>query len=464
MKKKTPSILLSKKRERKRTRRKRLLKEQYKGFYKYKSDVRKTYPKGNFIDFPLYLFKLKRNLKTKPSLPETLTYFLNKEQSFADNRLVFDTNIFKIPKIFSIIEDYNETTIFLNKLFNSLYNQSYENIYIDYSECEQIDVGASMCMDIILSEFIKYFKNLINGNHTVNVAKIRPINFERYDIEKILFSIGAYRNIKGFKLNNDKVLDFPILIGNKQNPKLAEEREVHITKTVDYILDCLKTLNKTLTGPAETNLYKAIGEILQNADEHSDTNYRYSIGYFEKDNVIDNNYGVFNLAILNFGNTFYETFKNPECNNIQVVEQMKSLSNKYTSWSMFKKNSFEEETLWTLYALQDGVTRIADWERGNGAIRFIESFFKLKGNEECDNVSKMTLTSGHTRIIFDGNYQIVEKERGKESKKFKMMTFNESGNIEELPDSKYVKHEENYFPGTLLSAKIRIDFNNTENI
>ena len=173
---------------------------------------------------------------------------------------------------------------------------------------------------------------------------------------------------------------------------------------------------------------------------------------------------MFNLAILNFGNTFYETFKNPECNNIQVVEQMKSLSNKYTSWSMFKKNSFEEETLWTLYALQDGVTRIADWERGNGAIRFIESFFKLKGNEECDNVSKMTLTSGHTRIIFDGNYQIVEKERGKESKKFKMMTFNESGNIEELPDSKYVKHEENYFPGTLLSAKIRIDFNNTENI
>jgi hypothetical protein len=464
MKKKIPSKFLSKKKDRKRTPRNRLLKKQYKGFYKYKSDVRKSNHEEKFVNFPFYQFKQKSNLKTKASLPETLTYFLNKEKSFADNKLVFDTNIFKIPKIFSIIEDYNETTIFLNKLFNSLYNQSYEDIYIDYSECEQIDVGASMCMDIILSEFIKYFENLIKGNHKVKIAKIRPINFERYDIEKILFSIGAYRNIKGFKLNNDKILDFPILIGNKQNPRLAEEREVHITKTVDYIIDCLKTLNKTLTGPAETNLYKTIGEILQNADEHSDTNYRYSIGYFEKDNEKDNNYGVFNLAILNFGNTFYETFKNPECNNIEVVEQMKNLSQKYTSWSLFKKNSFEEETLWTLYALQDGVTRIADWERGNGAIRFIESFFKLKGNEECDNISKMTLTSGHTRIIFDGNYQIVEKERGKENKKFKMMTFNESGNIEELPDSKYVKHETNYFPGTLLSAKIRIDFNNTENI
>ena len=45
-----------------------------------------------------------------------------------------------------------------------------------------------------------------------------------------------------------------------------------------------------------------------------------------------------------------------------------------------------------------------------------------------------------------------------------MMTFNDTGNIEEKPDSKYVRYEKNYFPGTMLSAKIRIDFNNTENI
>ena len=37
------------------------------------------------------------------------------------------------------------------------------------------------------------------------------------------------------------------------------------------------------------------------------------------------------------------------------------------------------------------------------------------------------------------------------------MTFNESGNIEEKPDKDYVKYSEEYFPGTIISAKILFD-------
>lgn len=242
------------------------------------------------------------------------------------------------------------------------------------------------------------------------------------------------------------------------------QREVDITKTVDYIIECLADLNKTLTGPAETNLYKVIGEVIQNADEHSDTTNRYSIGYFQKNVSENETFGIFNLAILNFGNTFYETFKNPNCENIEVVKQMKELSEKYTSRNLFFQKEFEEETLWTLYALQDGVTRIADWDRGNGAIRFIENFYSLTGKRDNDNISKMVITSGHTRIIFDGTYDIVEKPRGKSDKMYKMMTLNKEGDIEIKPDANYVRYEKNYFPGTLISVKIRIDFENTENI
>lgn len=223
-------------------------------------------------------------------------------------------------------------------------------------------------------------------------------------------------------------------------------------------------MNKTLTGTAETNLYKVIGEVIQNADEHSNTNDRYSIGYFERTQTTNGHFGIFNLAILNFGNTIYETFTNPECQNEKVVNQMKELSKKYTSRKLFRPSDFEEETLWTLYALQDGVTRMPDWERGNGAIRFIESFFKLKGNEEVDEISKMVITSGHTRVIFDGKYNIVSKQRGNNSSLYKMMTFNQSGDIEDKPDSQYVKFEKNYFPGTMISVKIKIDYDNTENL
>lgn len=434
------------------------------GFEKYKRDVKAMHPEADFSNLPFHKFRRLSKLSKKPEYSDTIKYFLDNKIVFGDNELEFESNIFEVPKYFSIMEDsYESTTIFLRKLFNALYFQSFDEIFIDYKNCKTIDVCASMCMDIILADFIDYFNKCTKGHHNIKVNTVKPINFEKYDVKKILFSIGAYRNIKGINLTFENAIPFPIIIGNKDNPKLAEKREVDITKTVDYIISCLGKLNKRLTGTAETNFYKVIGEVIQNAEEHSNTKMRYLIGHFEENKNGDTEFGVFNLSILNFGNTYYETFKFAEAPNTKIVEQMKLLSKKYTQNKLFKKKKFEEETLWTLYALQDGVTRIRDWNRGNGAIRFIESFIDLKGDSD-DDISKMVITSGHTRIIFDGKYKITKQKRGKDEKEFKMMTFNNSGNIEELPDDKYVKYENNYFPGTIISVKLKLDYENTENI
>jgi hypothetical protein len=448
----------------KKIRRERKLRLLINGFKKYKSDVKRLNPKANFSGLAFYQFKQQNLLEKKPNYSELIEYLKLNNNSFSNKNLEFKNNIFEVPEPFSLIDNYVETSNFLKKLFNSLYHQSFEQIYIDYKNCTYIDVGASMCMDIILADFINYYKESVKAKRHIKVKEITPINFEKDNINEVLQSIGAFKTIKGFNIKFDNILAFPIIIGSKKDFNLPCQREVDITKTVDYIIECLAELNKTLTGIAETNLYKVIGEVLQNADEHSDTTNRYSIGYFQKSGNGNETYGIFNLAILNFGNTFYETFKSPNCENIEVVEQMKQLSKKYTSRNLFMPSEFEEETLWTLYALQDGVTRIADWDRGNGAIRFIENFYSLKGISDNDNVSKMVITSGHTRIIFDGKYKIVEKPRGKQNKIFKMMTFNEEGDIEIKPDSNYVRYEKNYFPGTLISVKIRMDYENTENI
>ncbi|WP_020597188.1 hypothetical protein [Spirosoma panaciterrae] len=166
---------------------------------------------------------------------------------------------------------------------------------------------------------------------------------------------------------------------------------------------------------------------------------------------------------MNFGDTIYEKFKDPKCPNQTVVKQMQRLSETYTRKRWFSKAEFEEETLWTLYALQEGVTSHKDWKRGNGSIRFIDSFFSLKGDTEYDNLSSMTIISGNTRIIFDGSYQIETKEiiRDGKTHRFKVMPFNQTGDIEEQPDKKLVKFVPDYFPGTMLSAKICIKPGNT---
>lgn len=429
------------------------------GFEKFKSDVRKKHPEANFSNYPLYKYLQKSRLKPKPEYSDTTKFFNSKTFAFNDTTDNFDSNTFIIPEVFSIHENYFQTTLFIKKLFNSLYSQVFNEIFIDYGNCKQIDVCASMCMDIILADFITYQEQCKRDRHPIKIKRIKPINFDNYDVKKILFSVGAYRNLTGIEISFPNLIPFPIIIGNKDNPQLPEEREADITKMVDYVSECLAKLNKKLTDEAETNLLKAIGEIVINAEEHSTTKKRYIIGYFEQSSNDSN--GIFNMAILNFGDTIYETFKNSDTVNRNIVKQMEELSEKYTSNGWFRRKKFEEETLWTLYALQDGVTRMNEWQRGNGAIRFIESFFNLKGKAE-DNISKMVITSGHTRIVFDGVYKITEKQRGKDT--FKMMTFNDSGNIEDLPDKKYVMYEENYFPGTIISVKLKLDYEITKNI
>lgn len=158
---------------------------------------------------------------------------------------------------------------------------------------------------------------------------------------------------------------------------------------------------------------------------------------------------------MNFGKTIYEKFKDPTCPNTDIVDRMKELSNKYTKRRLWN-SKFEEETLWTLYALQEGVTSIAptvNRKRGNGSIRFIESFFNLKGNNiNDDTFSRLNILSGNTNIEFDGKYSIQEKNNDQNI--FKVMTFNNSGNIEDKPDQKFVRYVNEYFPGTIISAKI----------
>ncbi len=116
---------------------------------------------------------------------------------------------------------------------------------------------------------------------------------------------------------------------------------------------------------------------------------------------------------------------------------------------------FEEETLWTLYALQDGVTSKKE-KRGSGTITIIESFFKMKGDEKNDRISNMMLVSGAACINFDGTYKI-QKKIDENGMPMSVMTFNKSGSIEDKPDNAYVYSNDSFFPGTLLSVTLLFD-------
>jgi hypothetical protein len=399
----------------------------------------------------------------KPAFSDNIQFLATSPGIFDRSAMnIPEDGMFVVPNPFSFTTNFDESFLFLKRLFYALYKDVFQKVTLDYTECEQVDIDASMCMDILLDEFIDYFKKCNKRRLKTKLKEIVPINFQKESVAKTLFSIGTFRNIGRTQIKRDDIIPFHLIKGDNFASDAGEEREKELTKMVDYIVARCEEMNRTLTWQAENRLSKVIGEVLVNAAEHSGRKFRYAIGYFEKKKNGDSDIGIFNFSILSFGKTIYENFKNPEAEGWHTISRMKELSEGYTSRHWFKAREFEEETLWTLYALQEGVTSVRDKKRGNGSINFIESFFSLKGSMEDDHSSFLTIMSGNTRITFDGKYQIVEKQRGTGETPFKMMTFNDSGSIEDRPDPKYVTFADNFFPGTLITAKICINFNNIE--
>jgi hypothetical protein len=399
-------------------------------------------------------------------LPVNISYILACENSdFHIEKVVKDIpengGVFKVPKEFSIVDHPNESFKFIQNILGALVLQKYTKMVIDYSECKRVDLGAQVLLDIILKDIILFFNRCKGFKPTMpRVKEINGINIKDKNVQKLLFSVGSPAIHSNRTVNFPDIIPYKLCIHDREidgDPiAIREQKDLDTTKLIDYVIDCLKSLGRTLTGDKLDDLSTVIGEILINAEEHSTTKFRFSIGYFHKIEINGKQFGVFRLAILNFGKTIYEKFKDRDCPNKSVVKKMTALSERYTTKKFFFSKAFEEETLWTLYALQDGVTSVAPdryKKRGTGSITFIESFFNIKGKmKEVDEFSRMAILSGNTNITFDGTYNttpgLVDGEE------YKFMTFNKTGSIEDKPDPKYVKYVDNYFPGTIISAKI----------
>ena len=124
------------------------------------------------------------------------------------------------------------------------------------------------------------------------------------------------------------------------------------------------------------------------------------------------------------------------------------------------KNSPSEQSLITLYALQDGISRFKDRnsnsDRGSGTIKLI-SIFQAIGRDSNGLLPSMSITSGKTQIIFNEKYKMLPMDINGTQKK--IIAFNKDNNIDMPPDSDNIKDLNVYFPGTVISMEFYIDQN-----
>lgn len=435
---------------------------------KRKYDGHKTFGKNKY--YTKVNNTHRKRLVLSSYMPKNLRYLLRcQEGPFYHSKLCEEkfrtTGTILIPKNFSILENEQESYDTICMFFSALLFQGCKHIVLDYINCEHLDLTTQVLLDAMLKDYISFTQKVQNVSR--NKASIFTLNIEGKNInnehvKRLIFSVGTPDVFDLNTINYTDVEKCSLCTHDASNiknrEKAMEKKDIDTSELALYVVRSLKRMHKKLTPTKREALCIVIGEILINAEEHSSTKYRYSIGYFQEEQVNGVHQGVFRLVIMNFGKTIYDTFKDPNCKNQSIVNKMRTLSEHYTQKSLFSRNSFEEETLWTLYSLQDGVTSVSPklYRRGNGSLRFIENFFSLKGNSDADNFSHLDITSGKTRIRFDGTYGIETKRR-KDNSVYKVMTFNSSGTFEEKPDSRYVNASKYFFPGTIISTKILLN-------
>lgn len=196
-----------------------------------------------------------------------------------------------------------------------------------------------------------------------------------------------------------------------------------------------------------------ISEILNNAEDHGFLNTWYCFGnLFESNPSLSPNdvVGEINLAFMNLGDSIYQGFEKTKLLNNQLYSQMEIMYNKVMLISGFK--TFTRENLFTLYALQEGFSRLKyeREDRGTGTIKFISSFLELGDyeNSEMKCFPHLSIYSGNTYLRCTPDLKPFDLEG------VKYLSLNKNNNLTEPPDLNSLKSLPMKFPGTLLVVKI----------
>jgi hypothetical protein len=214
-----------------------------------------------------------------------------------------------------------------------------------------------------------------------------------------------------------------------------------------------------LSRTGKFRLSSLITEVIGNAEEHGGR--WYTIAYFHQS---DDRLGHCHIALFNFGRTICESLRELAASD-ELKSRIDSLIAKHNERGFLRgllNPTWEEEALVTLFALQEGVSRLSftkkGRDRGNGTVNMIEFFNQLAGGSQ-----RMCLISGRTYILFDGKFDLEKKvlENGEERR---VIAFNRTNSLEIPPDRDHVRTLPLGFPGTIISIRFDLDRSNLEKL
>lgn len=288
-------------------------------------------------------------------------------------------------------------------------------------------------------------------------------------VQSVLEAVGLKRALEMRFLplsEEEKKTIYPLPFRTRYAQDRTKDRLIGVQYSEKTATDVIDKINEWLQRAADVELSRdgeryilqVIGEALDNAERHSDPianngDGAWSVAGFMTSNR-RNGTNVYRcqLALLSAGATIAESLE-------AAAPTTKLKRDEYVRrhWRLLN-NGFSEEALATVFALQDGVSRVPN-RGGTGLMDIIGMFHMLSGHEAPDEPARMAIVSGATCILIAPPY-IEGCRRGPCDDLHRApreLWFNKDNTPEAEPDKSHVIQLPAKLQGTLISMAWTMD-------
>ncbi|MBA3342483.1 MAG: hypothetical protein H0T48_11700 [Gemmatimonadaceae bacterium] len=358
--------------------------------------------------------------------------------------------------MFSFIEDPDNAIEAVTQFASLIHGGRVGTVSIDQHKCTQIDLCAEAVTSALAVEARERLKVRFRG--------ILPADEQQ---RAIIIASGLPRHLGVNLPEQSDFLTFGLVHGRRRKESAYEssERELVSTSLTEYVNQCVGRYRRRLMPRAEEFIASIVGEVIGNAEDHSRQPNWWAAAYLH--HQADSGFGDCHITLFNFGQTVFESLQYlPQKSLLRT--QIESLVGTHQKRGLFHKD-WTPENLWTLYALQEGVSRFNTGkamlasDRGQGTADMIEFFQRLGQSEAAVAKPKMCFVSGKTHVVFDGNYTMERRETSSGTRR-RILAFNKENDLGQKPDFRAVRPLNHYFPGTLISLRFYLDADHLKKI
>ncbi len=357
---------------------------------------------------------------------------------------------FSLPDVFSIMDSPETALAALSDLAQRARADTLASVFFDFERVHQYDLGANGVLDVLVEEMETQAKRRGRRVHWMGNFPKDPANM------RFIRAMGVIKRLKirheyPSKEDAGRLALFDVRCRHyirMLRPREADKKTRVTKEFADHINHCLGFIGRQLTASARARLCTYVGEVIDNAEEHSGMHDWAIQGYLDTQLAVP----MCEVVIFNFGRTIAQTIEElPD--DAYTRKQIRPYLEMHQKRGFFRRG-WRKEDLYTLIALQGNVSsknRSERDTRGNGSVDLIEFFQRV--HAECSveegPPARMAVLSGSTCIVFDGAYRMEESASGA-----RVIAFNAFNDLQTKPDAKYVRQLEGVaFPGTLVSLK-----------